>query len=381
MRRTIYNAEHEAFRDAVRAFLERSVVPYHDEFVADRAIPREVWLEAGKHGFLGLDIPEEYGGSAAGDYRFNAVLSEELATVSVGLASALSIHYDVVAGYLAELTTTAQKHRWLPDFCSGAVHTAIAMTEPSGGSDLARLKTSAVRDGRGWRVNGSKTFITNGASAGLVVVAARTSDEPGARGISLFVVESDRRGFTVGSKLDKIGQAEVDTAELFFSDVYVPDDNRLGELGRGFAYMMQRLPRERIGAAIANLAHARTILAETLVYVRDRRAFGVAIGSFQHNKFTLADLVTQLDVTQAYIDQCIGAVARDELTAVDAAKAKWWTADLQNKVIDACLQLHGGYGYMTEQRVARAWMDARVTKIWAGTNEIMKEVIGRDLGL
>ena len=381
MKRTIFESDHDAFRDAVRSFLQRSVIPCHKDFIAKRQIPREVWLEAGKQGFLGLDVPERYGGGGSSDYRFNAILNEELARVSAGLASALSIHFDVVAGYLVELTTDEQKQRWLPAFCSGEMRTAIAMTEPSGGSDLARLKTTAVPDGGGWRINGSKTFITNGASAGLVIVAARTGEDAGARGISLFAVESDRGGYSAGPKLEKVGQAEVDTSELFFSDMYVPDANRLGELSRGFAYMMQRLPRERIGAAVSNLANARQILDETLDYARQRTAFGSPIGSFQYNKFTLAELVTQVDVTQSFVDACVLAAATGELSATDSAKAKWWTAEVQNRVIDACLQLHGGYGYMTEQRVARAWMDARVTKIWAGTNEIMKEVIGRDLGL
>jgi alkylation response protein AidB-like acyl-CoA dehydrogenase len=381
MKRTIFTADHEAFRGAVREFVRRSIRPRYDEFISNRAIPQDVWQEAGKHGFLGLDVPERFGGSGAHDFRFNAVLTEELAAVSVGLASSLSIHYDVVAGYLVDLLNDEQKAHWLPDFSSGELRTAIAMTEPSGGSDLAQLRTSAVREGSEWIVNGSKTFITNGASAGLVVVAVRTGEGAGARGITLMAVETDRPGFSVGRKLDKIGQWEVDTAELFFSDLRVPDANRLGECGRGFANMMERLPRERVGAAVSNLAHARQVLVETLEYARERQAFGSSIGSFQHNKFVLAELATRIDVAQAYVDQCIDASNTGELSSIDAAKAKWWTAELQNDVVDACLQLYGGYGYMTEQRVARAWLDARVTKIWAGSNEIMKEVIGRDLGL
>ncbi len=381
MWRTIYDEDHEAFRAAVREYLTRHVTPHLEEFIDARALPREIWIEAGKQGFLGLEIPEEYGGSQAGDYRFNAVMAEELAKVSGAISSCFGIHYDVVAPYLVQLTTPEQRRRWLPGFCTGELVTAIAMTEPSGGSDLAALKTTAARDGDDWVLNGSKTFITNGYSADLVVVAARTSPEKKAHGITLFAVESGMAGFTRGRKLDKVGQTESDTAELFFEDVRLPDANRIGEVDRGFISMMERLPQERIGSAISNLAHAAQILLETIDYTKERTAFGQPIGSFQHNKFLLAEMVTRVDVTQAYIDSCVLAHDRGDLTAIDAAKAKWWSAQVQNEVLDACVQLYGGYGYMNEYRVARAWRDARVTKIWAGSNEIMKELIGRDLGL
>lgn len=381
MRRTIYGEDHEAFRDSVRQFVIRSVAPRAEEFIERRLIDREVWREAGRQGFLGLEVPEEYDGAAAGDYRFNAVLIEELAGVGMALASSFGIHFDVVAPYLVDLTTDEQKKRWLPPFCSGELITAIGMTEPSGGSDLAALRTTAVRDGSDWIIDGSKTFITNGYQAGLVVVAARTSPEKRAKGITLFAVEEGMPGFHRGRKLDKIGQPEADTAELFFEGVRVPAANVIGEVDRGFVAMMERLPQERLGSAVTNLAHAAAVLAETLSYVKERRAFGQAIGSFQYNKFTLADLVTKVEVTRAYVDQCVAAHAAGELTAVDAAKAKMWTAEVQNQVIDACVQLHGGYGYMKEYRVARAWADARVTRIWAGSNEIMREIVGRDLGL
>ena len=326
-------------------------------------------------------MPEEYGGTGAGDYRFNAVLTEELAKVNMALPSCLGIHADIVAPYLVHLTTDEQRKRWLPDFCSGALLTAIGMTEPSGGSDLAALRTTAVRDGDDWVVNGSKTFITNGYSADLVVVAARTAPEKKARGITLFGIRSDAPGFSRGRKLDKVGQDESDTAELAFEDVRVTDDDIIGELDQGFIHMMTWLPQERLGSAITNLAHARQILDETIDYAKERQAFGKPIGTFQHNQFLLAELVTQVEVTQAYVDQCVAAHTDGELTAIDAAKAKWWTAQVQNDVLDHCVQLHGGYGYMNEYRVARAWRDARVTKIWAGSNEIMKLLIGRDLGL
>lgn len=381
MKRRIYDADHEAFRASACVFLDRHVRPRTEEFIEAAAIPRDVWIEAGKQGFLGLEIPEEYGGSEARDYRYNAVLAEELSKVTAALSSCLGIHADIVAPYLADLTTEEQKHRWLPGFCSGEIVTAIGMTEPSGGSDLAALRTTAVRDGDTWVLSGSKTFITNGYSADLVVVAARTTPEKKARGITLFGVEAGMEGFSRGRKLDKVGQTESDTAELFFDNVRVPDANVIGEVDQGFVHMMERLPQERLGAAVSNIAHAAQILQETIEYTKERKAFGQAVGSFQHNKFLLAELVTQVEVSQAYVDQAVLAHVAGELTAVDAAKAKWWSAQVQNDVLDACVQLHGGYGFMNEYRVARAWRDARVTKIWAGSNEIMKELIGRDLGL
>ena len=381
MKREIYDEDHEAFRGSVKEFLDRSVVPHVEQHATDKALPREFWLEAGKQGLLGLEIPEEYGGSDAGDYRFNAVLIEELAKVNAALPACVGIHADITAPYIVQLCTDEQRKRWLPGVASGETLLAIGMTEPSGGSDLAGLKSTAVRDGDDWVVNGSKTFITNGYSADLVITAVRTSPEKKARGITLFALPADAEGFSRGRKLDKVGQDEADTSELFFDNLRVTDDDIVGELDNGFIHMMQNLPQERLGCSIANLAHAKQILDETLVYAKERKAFGQGIGSFQHNKFLLAELFTQIDVTQAYLDQCVVAHAKGELTPVDAAKAKWWTSQVQNEVIDHCVQLHGGYGYMNEYRVARAWRDARVSKIWAGSNEIMKELVGRDLGL
>jgi len=381
VRRTLYGLEHEELRATAREFLQRSVIPHLDDYVKNRALPREFWLEAGKQGLLGLHVPDQWGGGGSEDYLFGTIVSEEIAKVSASVSSCFGIHAGVVAPYLVELTSDEQKERWLPPFCTGELVTAIAMTEPSGGSDLASLRTTAVRDGQDWVLNGSKTFITNGYSADLVVVAARTDPTKRARGITLFAVETGMAGFSRGRKLDKVGQTESDTAELFFTDVRVPDANRIGEVGMGFIHMMERLVQERVSAAVSNLAHAKQILDETVVYVRERQAFGQSVGSFQHNKFKVAELVTVVDVTQAFIDQCVLAHAAGELSSADAAKAKWWSAQVQNDVIDECVQLHGGYGYMNEYRVARAWRDARVTKIWAGSNEIMKELIGRDLGL
>jgi alkylation response protein AidB-like acyl-CoA dehydrogenase len=381
MKREIYDDDHEAFRGSVKEFLDREVVPHLDEHATNHGLPRDFWLAAGKQGFLGLEVPEEYGGSEAGDYRFNAVLTEELAKVNMTLPSCVGIHGDIVAPYLVHLTNDEQKSRWLPPFCTGELLTAIGMTEPSGGSDLAALKTTAVRDGDDWILNGSKTFITNGGSADLVVVAARTSPEKKAKGISLFGVDTSADGFSVGRVLDKVGQDESDTAELAFDDVRVSNDDLIGELDTGFIAMMKFLPQERLGSAVTNLAHAAQILDETVAYAKERKAFGQPIGSFQNTQFLLADLVTQVEVTQAYVDQCVLAHTRGALTAVDAAKAKWWTSQVQNDVLDHCVQVFGGYGYMNEYRVARAWRDARVTKIWAGSNEIMKLLIARDLGL
>jgi len=384
MPRNIYEEDHEAFRSSVREFVERTLVPRTESMIAEHTIPREVWLEAGKQGFFGLTIPEEFGGAGIDDYRFNAVLAEELAKFNSATSSCFGIHADITAPYIVAMGTEEQKQRWLPEVATGEKILAIGMTEPSGGSDLANLKTTAVKadDGSGdWIINGSKTFITNGYQCDLAVVAVRTDPAKGAKGISLFVLEKEDEGFTKGKPLDKVGQPESDTSELFFDDVRVSGDRLLGPEGMGFISMMQKLPQERLGNAIGNIAGARQILEETIEYTKERKAFGQPVGTFQHNKFKMAELVTMVEVTEAYIDDCVLAHADAKLTAVDAAKAKWWAAEIQSKVLDECVQLHGGYGFMNEYRVARAWKDARVHKIWAGTNEIMKELIGRDLGL
>jgi long-chain-acyl-CoA dehydrogenase len=381
MQRTIFGEDHDAFRASAKEYADRSLVPRMEQFLEEKTIERAAWLEAGKQGFLGLDVPEEYGGSSVGDYRFNAIFAEEVSKISASLSSCFGIHYDCAAPYLVDLGTEEQKQRWLPKFCSGDLITAIGMTEPSGGSDLAALKTTAKKADGGWVVNGSKTFITNGDMADLVITAARTDPSKGAKGITLFAIEEGMAGFARGRKLDKVGQTESGTSELFFEDVFVPDENVIGEVDRGFIHMMERLAQERVGAAVSNIAHATQILDETIEYVKQRKAFGQPVGSFQYNKFLIAELVTKAEVTQAYVDNAVVAHDEDRLSAVDAAKAKWWSAQVQNDILDACVQLYGGYGYMNEYRVARAWRDARVTKIWAGSNEIMKELIGRDLGL
>ena len=381
MRRFVYDEDHEAFRSSVRAFIDRSVVPSLEDQATDHAIARSFWLEAGKQGLLGFEVPEEYGGAGSDDYRFNAVITEELAKVNAALPSCWGIHADIVPPYIARLGTEEQKQRWLPGIASGDILTAIAMTEPSGGSDLAALKTTAVREGDEWVINGSKTFITNGSSCDLVLTAVRTDPARGSKGITLFAVETTTPGFSRGRKLDKVGQDESDTAELFYENVCVTDAEMIGELHQGFVHMMQNLPQERLQSAVSNIAHAKQILIETIDYAKERVAFGQPIGRFQHNKFLLADLVTRIEVSEAYIDKCVTAHGAGELTPIDAAKAKLWSSEVQNDVLDHCVQVFGGYGYMNEYRVARAWRDARVTRIWAGTSEIMKELIGRDLGL
>ena len=381
MRRTIFHEDHDAFRESCRTFVDRTLRPHQEKHIANHELGREVWLELGRKGLLGLNVPEEYGGAGVDDVRFSLILAEELSRLAFAYSACVGIHTNCIAPYLVDLGTEEQKQRWLPKFCTGELITALAMTESSGGSDLAALKSRAVPDGTDWILSGSKTFITNGASADLVLVAARTSPDKGAKGITLFAVEADMAGFERGRKLDKVGQPEADTSELFLEDVRVPAANVIGEIDQGFGYMMHRLVAERIGSAVNNIAHARQILEETLDYVKERKAFGTAIGSFQANKFTLAELQTLAEVTQAFVDQCVLEAVHGRLTAVDAAKAKWWSAQAQNDILDACVQLWGGYGYMNEFRVARAWADARVAKIWAGSNEIMKELIGRDLGL
>ena len=377
MRDGLFEDEHRWFRESVAAFVDRVVIPGREQHRAEHRIPAAVWQTAGRDGLLGLGVGAEYGGAGVEDFRFNVVLNEELARAGMAYGCAFATHVDVVAPYLTRLTDEAQRRRWLPSFCAGETVTAICMTEPAAGSDLRGILTTAEPADGGWVLNGSKTFITNGISADLLVVAART----GERGLSLFVVEADMEGFSRGRSLDKIGQHEADTAELFFDSVFVPAENQLGELGGGMRYMADHLAQERMSSSVLDLAHARHALGLTLDYVRERRAFGRPVGTFQHNRFVLAELDTELDVAQAFVDRCIERLVAGRLDAVDAAKAKWWSAHTQNKVLDACVQLHGGYGYMTEYEVARGWADARVTKIWAGSNEIMKEIIGRSLGM
>jgi alkylation response protein AidB-like acyl-CoA dehydrogenase len=376
----LYEPIHEEFRALCREFLAREAVPHHAEWERAGIVDRQVWRKAGAAGLLGMDVPEEYGGGGQRDFRYNAVLVEEIigaGTTGLGFG----LHNDVVAPYLTDLTTDEQRKRWLPGFCSGETITAIAMSEPGAGSDLAGIRTTATRDDAGYVLNGQKTFITNGENADLVLVVAATDPDRGAHGLSLFAVERGTPGFTRGRRLAKVGLKANDTTELFFDDCRVPADHLIGQENGGFYHLMANLPRERLGIAVAAVAAAEHILAFTLEYARSREAFGRAIGSFQHNRFLLAELDTEVTIARTFLNHCVAEYNAGRLTVADAAKAKWWTTELQTKVADRCVQLHGGYGYMLEYPVARAWLDSRVQTIYGGTTEIMKEIIGRSLGL
>ncbi|MGH3903417.1 MAG: acyl-CoA dehydrogenase family protein [Pseudonocardiaceae bacterium] len=382
MRRRLFDAEHEAFRASVRAFLDKEVLPHQEAWDAEGIVPRELFVRAGDSGFLGTAIPEEFGGGGVADFRFNAVLGEEIMYAGAAAAGlGLTLHNDVCLPYFLDLATEEQKRRWLPGIASGELITALAMTEPGMGSDLASMTTTAVRAEEHYVVNGSKTFITNGINADLVITAVKTDPRARHHGMSLLVLERGMAGFDRGRNLAKLGQHAQDTAELFFRDVDVPVANLLGTEGGGFGHLVDRLPQERLSIAVSGVAGARAALDLTLTYVKDRKAFGQPVGSFQHSKFRLAEMATEVDIAQTFTDRCIGALNEGELTVTDAAKAKWWCTELQGRVVDACLQLHGGYGYMLEFPIARAYADARITRIYGGTTEIMKEVIGRSLGL
>jgi alkylation response protein AidB-like acyl-CoA dehydrogenase len=380
MKRKIYEAEHEALRETTKQFLEREVAPHADKWERERIVDRSAYIAAGKYGLIGFNMPEEYGGGGSDDFRFNAVITEEFAKWG-NAVPALSLQNDVVGPYFKNLANDEQKARWLPGVISGETIVAIAMTEPGAGSDLAGIRTAAVRDGDYWIVNGSKTFISSGINCDLVVVVTRTDPDAGHKGFSLLVVEDGMDGFTRGRKLNKMGLHVQDTAELHFENVRVPAANVLGKEGGGFYHLMQNLPSERLSIAIAAIYCARETWRQTLQYAKDRKAFGQSIGSFQHNRFLLAEMDTELEIGEQYIDRCLQAVVDGDLTAVEAAKAKWWCTETAKKIIDGCVQLHGGYGYMNEYRVARDYVDVRIQTILGGSTEIMKEIIGRDLGL
>ncbi|MGW0906040.1 acyl-CoA dehydrogenase family protein [Streptomyces sp. NPDC002853] len=378
MKRQIFSAEHEAFRETVRTFLSKEVLPHYEEWEKDGIVSRDAWLAAGKQGLLGLAVPEEYGGGGNTDFRYSAVLAEEFTRAGAsGLA--LGLHNDIIGPYLTSLATEDQKRRWLPGFCSGEIITAIAMTEPGAGSDLQGIRTTATDQGDHWLLNGSKTFISNGILADLVIVVAKTSPEGGAKGLSLLVVERGTDGFERGRNLDKIGQKSQDTAELFFNDVRVPKENLLGELDGAFIHLMTNLAQERMGIAVAGIAAAEHLLDITTSYVKEREAFGRPLSKLQHIRFEIAEMATECAVTRTFLDRCIVDHSNGELDAVHASMAKWWATELQKRVADRCLQLHGGYGYMTEYRVAKAFTDGRIQTIYGGTTEIMKEIIGRSL--
>ncbi len=381
MRRTIYNEDHEDFRKTVRSFLEREIAPQVPRWEHDGIVPTEIYRQFGELGLIGLQVPERHGGGGADTFKFNCVLGEELSRQYAGLGG-LRVHMDIVLPYFLRLANEEQQQRWLPGLASGELMSAIAMTEPGTGSDLAGIATTAVRDGDRYVLNGAKTFITGGINAGLVIVVARTGNgEDRREGLSLLVVEDGTPGFTRGRKLEKLGLHASDTAELFFDDVEVPAANLLGEEGRGFDHLAANLPQERLSIAVDAQAAATTALDTTLEYVQGRDAFGRTIGSFQNTKFELADCATEIEAGQSLVDRAIEAHDAEDLTADDAAKAKLFCTDMQGRVVDRCLQLHGGYGYMVEYPIARLYADARVTRIYGGTSEIMKVLIAKSLGL
>ena len=378
--RPLLEAEHESFRRTVRSFLEKEVVPHHDQWEVDGVVPREIWTKAGALGLLCFDVAEEYGGAGVDDFRYNMVMAEELTRAGVNGPGFL-VHTDIIVPYLSSLGSEEQKQRWLPGCVSGETITAIAMTEPGAGSDLQGIRTTAVDKGDHYVLNGSKTFISNGILADLVIVVARTDPEAGHKGISLLVVERGMDGFERGRNLDKMGLKAQDTAELFFDNVVVPKENLLGEEGSGFISLMLNLPQERLSIATIAAAACEAVLEMCLAYAKEREAFGRPIGKFQHNRFLVAEMATEARIARVFVDDCVRMHNEGRLDASLAAMAKWWTTELQTKLVDRAVQLHGGYGYMMEYPVARAYVDSRIQTIYGGTTEIQKEIIGRSLGL
>jgi alkylation response protein AidB-like acyl-CoA dehydrogenase len=382
MRPEIFEDVHKDFRESVSRFVADEITPNNAQWESDGIVPRELFTKAAEKGMLAMAVPEEHGGLGVDDFRFNQVLLEEFAYAGIGGPGlAISLHNDICMPYFLEYCNDEQRERWLPGIASGELITAVAMTEPGIGSDLASMSTSAKRDDGHYVVSGAKTFITNGLNSDLIITAVKTDPKEKHKGISLLVVERGTEGFDRGRNLEKLGQHSQDTAELFFQDAPVPVDNLLGEEGQGFRYLVSNLPQERLSIALAGVAAARGALTWTLEYVKERQAFGQPIGSFQANRFALAEMVTEIELAEVYCDQAVLALNAGTLTPEDAAKAKWWCTELQGRVTDKCLQLHGGYGYMTEYPISRAYADARITRIYGGTTEIMKEIVGRSLGV
>jgi len=382
MRRDLYEPDHEAFREVVQAYVKREVTPNQQRWEQEHIVDRQAWLAAGKQAIIGHLIPERFGGLGTQDFRFRCVVMEEFATVgATSLSSGFGLQDDIAIPYIVDLATEEQQARWLPPMAAGECIGAIAMTEPAAGSDLQGIRTTAVRDGDRYVLNGQKTFISNGQLADIVIVVARTDPDADHRGISLLMVERGMPGFTRGRNLDKLGMHAQDTSELFFTDVEVPAANLLGEEGGGFVALMQNLPRERVTIGVTALAVAEQAFADTLAYSKQRSAFGQPVGKFQHNRFTLAEMATEIAVAREFTDRAITEHCAGRLTNDEAAMVKWWNTELCNRVTDRCVQLHGGYGYMREYAVGRAWTDSRVQSIFGGTTEIMKEIIGRGLGL
>ncbi len=382
MRRDIFEPEHADYRESVRRFTAEEIVPFNERWEQEGIVPRGLFAKAAEKGMLAMAVGEEHGGSGVDDFRFNQILDEELAYAGVCAAGlGLSLHNDICLPYFLEYCTPEQRERWLPGIADGSLITAIAMTEPGIGSDLASMNTSAILDGDHYVVNGAKTFITNGVNADLVITAVKTDPAERHRGISLVIIERGMDGFERGRNLDKIGMHAQDTAELFFADVAVPVQNRLGDEGRGFGYLVGNLAQERLSIAISAVASAQAALDWTVEYVKERQAFGQAVGNFQASRFALAEMKTEIELATVFCDKAVLALNAGELSPEDAAMAKWWSTELQGRVVDRCVQLHGGYGYMLEYPIARAFVDARITRIYGGTTEIMKEIVGRSMGL
>jgi acyl-CoA dehydrogenase len=374
--RTAYTAEHEQFRDTVQKFVAREVAPHLARWESEGVVDKATWQKAGAAGLLCPTVPEAYGGLGL-DFRYNAIVDEEIGYA--GSSAGFSLQSDIVADYLVAYGSDEQRQKWLPRLVRGETITAIAMTEPGTGSDLQAIRTTARKDGNHYVINGSKTYITNGQNADLIIVVAKTEPDKGAKGMSLILVESDREGFARGRNLDKIGQHSADTSELFFNDVRVPMTNCLGDENKGFVYLMSQLPQERLSIAVAAMGAAQKAFDITVAFVKERKAFGKSVFEFQNTKFVLADLKTKLQVGWAHLDYCIGKHIDGKLDAFEGASAKLWHTELQWEVVDACLQLHGGAGYMNEYEIARLWRDARVQRIYGGTSEIMKELISRNI--
>lgn len=379
MQSHLLEEEHDMFRSAVRSFMDKEVAPKEATWTKNGQVDRDIWTKAGELGMLCTDFPEQYGGLGIKDFRYNVIVAEEMARVGSS-SCGFTLQNDVMAPYFMEFCNEEQKARWMPKVASGELITALAITEPGTGSDVANVRTTAIKKGDHYVINGQKTFITNGILSDLVVVVAKTNPEAGHKGISLFMVERGMEGFTRGKNLDKIGMKGQDTAELFFEDVHVSAKNLLAEEGRGFYYLMHNLPQERLSIAVSGIASAENALEMTMTYCKERKAFGKPIGSFQNSRFTIAEMKTEITIGRQFVDQCILELNAGTLTPEKAAMAKYWITDLQCKVIDQCLQLHGGYGYMSEYPIAKAYTDCRVQRIYGGTNEIMKEIIGRSLG-
>lgn len=376
--RKIFSAEHEMFRETARRFFETEVVPQLDSWEENGRPPRDFWNRAGEHGLLGPTVPEEFGGPG-GDYLYSAIIDEELARAGAASAAGLSVHNDIVVPYLVSFASHELKEKWLPKMVTGEAVGAMGMTEPDGGSDLKAVRTTARRDGDEWVINGRKTFISNAASADIILVAARTNDAPGAKGLSLLVVEASRDGYSLGRVLKKAGLKGGDTGEMFFDNVRVPATNLLGQEGQGFAYMMEKLATERLGIAVMAVAHAEAALGWTIEYVKDRKAFGKPLFELQNTRFKLAELKADVTLGRLMVDNCLELYVDNRLDISTAAMAKFWCTDMQFRVMDECVQLHGGYGYMWEYPITRAWADSRVQRVYGGANEIMKELVARSL--